>query len=747
MNVGSMAISGLVASDIDISGVITQLAQIRRKPVQLLEQQQSVASKRLAAFQQLTARCLSLSTASSALSDGSAFEQVSSASSDGGTVAVSASPGAPVGSYRIEVSRLAQAQKVSSASVASASEALGYEGEVLINGHAIAIESDFTLVDIQDAINAAGAGVSASVLTGSENEHYLRLNSLATGAEGAIEVKDVTGIFEDLGLQDPGASTKHSIANGMASDALGGKLSPVTQVLGLTSALSGTVSVNGTDVAINLSTDSLEAIASAIDAVAGVTATVEEVEADGVTQFQLQIVGDSGAPTLVDDGNVLEALGVQQKSFANEVDAAQDALLSIDGVSMTRSTNAVDDAIEDVQLQLVQETDGTPVTVNIEADTDATVASVQKFVDAYNNVVGFINEHQSFDSEAETGGLLFGSSAVLQVETQLRDQVSGLVDTLGGDLTLGSQVGLSFNSRDEIVFDSSELLSKLRTDPEGVKRLFGSSSDASGDVEVFGYSSATMDSGEAGWDVEITQAATRPTATSASLAAGITTDETLALNGKSVTLTAGMSLDQVADALNATFTDERMDIAASVEGDRIVLQHELWGDGHSIEITSSLDHGAGGTDLGGATAGEVASYDGQDVAGTIGGEEATGNGRLLSGARGTAIEGLQIVVSATSAGTVGNVQISRGIAARMTGFLERVTDAESGVLPRAADGQTGEIEAIDERIAALEDDVERYIEQLQSDFALMESKMAQSMTTLDWMKNQMNYLPGSQKSN
>ena len=44
MDVGSMAITGLVASDIDISGMITQLAQIRRKPVALLEQKQAPVS-------------------------------------------------------------------------------------------------------------------------------------------------------------------------------------------------------------------------------------------------------------------------------------------------------------------------------------------------------------------------------------------------------------------------------------------------------------------------------------------------------------------------------------------------------------------------------------------------------------------------------------------------------------------------------------------------------------------------------
>ena len=743
MSAGSMAISGLVARDIDISGVITQLAQIKRKPVLLLEQKQDACSARLAAYQQLSARSIALSTAASALRDGSAFEQVRARSSADGTVAVSATAGAPVGSHQVEVSELAQHHRVSSGALAATDAELGYSGELLINGRAISVHAGDTLRDIRDAINAAGAGVGASILTGSDSEHYLRLTSLNSGAAGAIEIADISGILESLGMQDGAVTAKHPLSDGVAGDAIGDRLVPVAEALGIGSALAGTIMVAGEAVSIDLSTDSLDDVAAAIDSIEGVSAAVEEVEVDGATRYRLQILGEGDAPALVDDGNVLLALGVQQKSFANEVDAAQDALFSIDGVVMSRSTNAVDDAIENVHLQLLRETADSPVSVRIEAEAAAGVDAVNAFVSAYNEVIGFINGHQSFDAEAEKGGLFFGSHAVLQLQTGLRDQVSGLVNTLGGDLTLASQVGLRFNTSDQIVFDSGRLLEMMRSDPEGVKRLFGGRTAASGEVTVFGSSSATADSGPAGWDVEIIQAATRATATSASLATGIAIDETLTINGHAVELTAGMSLGEAADALNGVFGTARMDITAGVEGDRLVLRHDLWGHRHSIAVASSLDHGAGGTELGGAIAGEVESRVGQSVAGTIGGEEATGNGRMLIGRSGTSVEGLQLVVSATTTGSVGEVHVSRGIASRMTSYIDRATDAQSGLLTRAAAGESGEIAAIDERIAAIEADVDRYIARLQADFVLMESKMARSLNLLDWMENQIEYLPGS----
>jgi len=748
MDVGSMSITGLVASNIDIQGIITQLGQIKRRPIQLLEQRQAHCTERMTAFQQLTARALSLSIAASGLTDGTAFGQVSAASSDESAVVVGASAGAPVGHYDITVSQLAQSHKVSSTGISSTTESLGYAGDIIIGGEVVTIEATDSLAEIRDAITNAGAGASASILTVSDTDHRLIITSLTSGADGALEIADANtpSILEDLGIQSASTSVKHAITDGAASDALSDKLSAAGDVLGLSSPPSGTVKVNGTEVAIDLATDSLNDIAGAISAVGGVTATVETVSVDGEAAYRLEIVGDAGQPAFEDDGNVLVSLGVLEKAFANEVDAAQDASFTIDGVAMTRPSNAVDDAIEEVQLQLVGVT-AEDVTVTIEADTAATVASVQSFVNAYNQVVDFMNQHEDFDTEAETGGLFFGSPAILSLEADLRDQVSDLVNALGGDLVLASQVGLSFDQDDRILLDSSELLDALAAEPEGVKRLFGTRTEAtSGEIEVSAYTSATRDSGSDGYTVEITQVASRATASSAVLSGGITLDETLTVHGKPVTLTAGMSLQDAADTLNALFTAQKMDMAASVDGDTLAIEHDLWGDSHQIQIASSLDDGVGGTDLGGATAGEVAVYEGQDVAGSIGGEAAAGNGRLLTAAEDCEAEGLQLIVSSESTGDKGVVRVSKGIAARMTDFIEAITASESGSLTRAAQGVSDEIEAIDEEIAELEADVERYIEQLQLKFARMETQMSQSVALLDWMALQIDYLPGYRRS-
>ncbi|MGD9494913.1 MAG: flagellar filament capping protein FliD [Armatimonadota bacterium] len=742
MNVGSMSITGLV-SDLDISSIITQLGQIRRRPVQILEQRKSDYAARLTAFQQLSARVLALSTAATDLCDPGCLRQVTARSSDNTAVAVSASAGAAPGTYQMGVQQLAQAHKISSGSVASADQALGLSGEILLGGRAFSIGATDTLQDIRDAINASAAGATASILRVSDTDHRLVITSLTTGERGALDLIDANSgnVLEALGLQVSAATIKHTVTDGAAGDWLADKLTAVGQVLGLGLAPSGTVQVNGVDVAIDLAADSLEEIASAIDAVDGVSATVVAQTVDGALRYRLQIVGDAGQPTFADSSNVLVTLGVLAKSPMREVSAAQDAVFTIDGVTLTRSTNAVDDALESVQLQLLAETGATDVTVTIERDLGASAAAVESLVSSYNAVIDLINANQDFDTETEEGGAFFGSPAILSLESDLRGKASALVNTLGGELVLASQVGLTADANDRLVFDSASLRAALQADPLGVERLFAVITDASDPaIAVEQYTSATADSGPAGWAVQITQPATHATAISAALPGGIALDETLTINGRQVTLTAGMTLHQAADLLNSLFAAQRLEMSAEVSGEALCIVHAAWGSVHRIEILSSLDDGVGGTDLGGASAGELASYQGQDVAGTINGEACTGQGRLLIANEGNpTTAGLTLRVLTETAGDKGVVRVSKGIAARLADLVAAAMDS-NGSLTKATEGVSAEIEAVDEQIEKLEADVERYIQKLQADFALMETKMSQSQVLLDWMQLQVEHL-------
>ncbi len=743
---GISSISGLI-SGLDVDGILTQLAQARSSPIINLQAQKTGEQLLLAQYQSLTGALVILGSYAEGLTNTDTFAARSLSNSDTSAVAAFVSDGAAPGTYELIITDLAAAHKIASTTVADAEAQMSLSGDILVNGEAVTIASADSLTDIRDAINAAGAGVTASIVTISETDHRLTITSNTTGVDNAIDLVDANSsdLLESLGLVGNATSIKTAITDGAASDYITDKTTAVGEVLELGTSPSGTVQINGTDVTINLAADSLEEIAARITStVANVTATVTSADVDGETVYRLEIVGDAGTPTFTDDNNVLVTLGALAKAPANVIDQAQDAQFSIDGYSMTRATNSVDDAIEGLSLELLAADSENTIVLRVTGDPDATVASVNNFISQHNSVVDIINNAQQYNPDTDTGGIFLGEMSVMMLEEGLRGAATNPVSTLGLDLQLLSQVGITTDDSDHLVLDATAFKDALASNPEAVKRLFGLYTEStSGYVEYFSSTAATRDSGADGYAVAITQAAAQAGATSATLASGITQGENLTFYGAEFTahLQNGMSLQEAADHLNWTFNVYDASLTASVDGDTIVINHNIYGNSYNIEISSSLDDGAGGTDLGGATAGVVETYTGEDVAGTINGEEATGLGRYLTGNDGNAnTAGLMLRITVTEPGSYGTVKISKGMGSRLEDYLTLMTDDDDGLISLATEGVSEDIEAIDEEIERLQEDLQAYIDRMQQSFLVMEQALAEAQALGDWMTMQMETL-------
>lgn len=129
-------------------------------------------------------------------------------------VSVSIDPGTPLGSYEIEVSTKASAQRVGGNSTTTDKDAdLGFTGTFDIGAaggtaSTINVTSDMSISEVASAINAVkgSTGVSASVLKTSESGYQLILS--ATNTNKAITVSNVTGtdVMQGLGLTNAGGS-------------------------------------------------------------------------------------------------------------------------------------------------------------------------------------------------------------------------------------------------------------------------------------------------------------------------------------------------------------------------------------------------------------------------------------------------------------------------------------------------------------------------------------------------------------
>lgn len=190
-------------SNLDVAGIVSQLMQIERRPMQAIESKLSGIQTQLSAWGKMQSALSTLQDASRKLGRNETWKAATATSSDESYVKASAGSGAITGSYSIEVLALASRQTLASGPYASADAVVGggtlsiQLGTLSANGTAftadperaidITIADGATLAQVRDAINAADAGVSASLVADGTGQR-LMLRSADTGAAQAFSV-------------------------------------------------------------------------------------------------------------------------------------------------------------------------------------------------------------------------------------------------------------------------------------------------------------------------------------------------------------------------------------------------------------------------------------------------------------------------------------------------------------------------------------------------------------------------------
>ncbi|WP_431469306.1 flagellar filament capping protein FliD [Sphingosinithalassobacter sp. LHW66-3] len=227
MAVESIAKTLGTGSGIDITALVSQLvdAQFQAKTA-TLEKKSEALTAQISSASQLKSSISGFSTALTALAkSGSLSTQPTS--SNASLVTVAAQPGAQIGTLdaRLEVRRLAAAQVASTAPIADATAAVGMGTLTLTFGTAtvadgamsafdpgatsidIAIgEADSSLEGIMKAINAANAGVTASILTDPDGARLV-----LKGTTGAAKA------FTLSATETPGAEGLSALAIGVGA--------------------------------------------------------------------------------------------------------------------------------------------------------------------------------------------------------------------------------------------------------------------------------------------------------------------------------------------------------------------------------------------------------------------------------------------------------------------------------------------------------------------------------------------------
>lgn len=253
------------------------------------------------------------------------------------------------------------------------------------------------------------------------------------------------------------------------------------------------VGSNTTFIKIDSSNNNLDALRLAINnSGANVQATFLD---DGSATNSLRLVisgkntGSENTITARQFQNALGAGEIEIMSFT-ETQAAQDALINLDGIDIIKSSNTISDIVPGTILTLESTGSGN---IQISTDRAGIKDKIKNFVETFNSMAEYLNGQLNFDTETFETGVLFGNFTVQNLQDTMRGKVTSEVQSVSGTFNFLAQIGISTQSDGLLILDSTRLDAALADDANNVSQLFASKSSTSHPASTFvGFTNATQ---------------------------------------------------------------------------------------------------------------------------------------------------------------------------------------------------------------------------------------------------------------
>jgi flagellar hook-associated protein 2 len=529
-----------------------------------------------------------------------------------------------------------------------------------------------------------------------------------------------------------------------------------------TSVGQGTLTLNvgdkTTNITIDNSNDTLQGLANAInDSDAGVSAGVIDTgngfqlvlsadETGTANAVSISVSGDTGGTDTDNQGLSRFAFntGMDADSGLLETIAASDAVMEINGVEVTRSTNSFENVIDGLTFDITET--GSSI-IKVQQDFGAVADRVQGFVDKFNALQSTIDSLAGFNSEAGVGSLLTGDSTVRSIQNQLRQVLTRVVPGLeNSSIRSLADVGITTNfETGGLEFDRAEFEDQLKNNPDDVTALFAEQGRTTDSQVEFVRSGLNTEPGR--YDINIFQAATQGELSGAAFTAPVTigagNDElTFQVNGEtsvSVQLTQQTynTAQELADeiqaqlnannALNASGSGVQVGVGS---GGELTFTSSDYGSDSNVSLISVEDGSAYGLSVATGTAGV-------DVAGTIGGRTAEGDGQVLFLGNGNGgASGLQVRILGDQPGNRGSITFVEGVAERTVDLVSSFVGAD-GAIESRTESLNRDLQQIQENRARLEERIAAYRERLVSQFTAADSLISQLNSTQDFVSQQL----------
>lgn len=200
------------------------------------------------------------------------------------------------------------------------------------------------------------------------------------------------------------------------------------------------------EIVLTAATNNLEGLRQAINGLnAGVTATVIQT---GTTtaEYRISISADGTGENAI---QLRTTPGDAGTNLLSTVSAGSNAKFKINGLSVERKTNSIEDVIPGVTLNIAGKTTGSEaVTITVSSSRGELAGALNDFVRKYNNTVDSLDQHMG-----EQGGALKGDASVRQV----REALQALIGFAGDGKIALRDLGITLDNDGHMSLDASKL--------------------------------------------------------------------------------------------------------------------------------------------------------------------------------------------------------------------------------------------------------------------------------------------------
>ncbi len=388
-------------------------------------------------------------------------------------------------------------------------------GTVTINGKTAVIDLSDSLSAIQ--ANLSAAGIPASIVSstnGSTNTYNLAI-------AGMTSWTDDNNVLQSLGLIKGNPACTVGVTGSEANTSDGS--TPITADTNVVNIYGYNTWTNGDKVTISGTAHDGTAVAAT-----SLTITQDTTVGDLLNQIQTLFgnvtasVASDGQIRVIDNATGTSNLSVNlstslqdpnsQLSFGSfgQVGTIQnsvlqqgtDASFTVDGISMTNSSNTVTTAIQGVTLNLLGADPKTTLTLSVGHDVSGIENEINAMISAYNNVMSYINAQMSYNTQTQqTGGPLFGNATLTMVKSQLQSSVLAQVGT--GAFKFLSQIGITQGGNAQLSLDTTTFENALSSNFNDVVNLLSDSAVTSNSQFQYVYNNGQTQSGT--YNINITQ--------------------------------------------------------------------------------------------------------------------------------------------------------------------------------------------------------------------------------------------------